>query len=160
MTVRQVARKVVRPEHGGDAVRPVAQNRGAAGHVFAALAGTLCLRTNRDGDLAGHRRDFGLGLPEWLAGFQRDGARQLFGVGSEQFGKALADRDPIGQWAALPSKRGMARRPHGRVDIGGAGATATPQGFTGGRTGDGDGCTVCGLPLVVDPQASVVLIHT
>jgi hypothetical protein len=92
VAVRQMPGKVVGPEHGGDAVRLVAEHGAAKSGVGRARAGPLAPGADRDVHLGGHRAELGPGFPERLARFAAD--RLGVGGGAGEQLSLVAEQDP------------------------------------------------------------------
>ena len=158
MTVRQMTGEVVGTEHAEYAMRPVPQYRVAVGDLALRLAGAAAVGLHRDVDLVGHGRDFGARFPQRLADFDRNQARQVFGIFLQQVAKAHADGDPLIQRGTGPAFETGARGSAGAIDLGCSGHVAAPDRVASGRIDGGQWRAIAFDPLTVD-KVTVLARH-
>jgi hypothetical protein len=138
MAVGQMAGEVERAQYRRHTVRTVAQGRMAEGGLGRALAGALVIGADRDVDLAGHGGQFGVGLPQGLAGLAADGLGHLGRAALERGLIALHRVDPVLTRAVGPVGEGGAGGLDGGGGVSRGGGLALPDGFAGGGVGRGE----------------------
>ncbi len=95
MAVRKMGREIVRPKDRQHPVRFVPDRDAGAERPFEPpLRGALGISGHRDIDLADHRLDFGLALPERLAGFAGNQVGEFVLLAPDHIGEAAQGLDP------------------------------------------------------------------
>jgi hypothetical protein len=133
VAVGQVAREVERAQHRHHAMRAMAQHGATERHVAGVLAGALVIGLDRGLDLAGHRAQFGLGLPQRLAGLAAQRLGEGRRAGHQGVLVAAQDRDPLFARQVGPGRKGLAGRRDGRRHVGGTRRGLTPDDLARGR---------------------------
>ncbi|MNI40860.1 hypothetical protein D3C73_950960 [compost metagenome] len=147
VTVRQVAREVVRAKHRHHTVWLVAQHSGGVAQWAALLAGAFSVALHRDRNLVDHAGDFGRGFPQRFAGFFTDGACQFVGVVFQRGGEGFQHRDTLFQRAASPARKRLTRGLHGGFDLISGGAGPGPQHLLGHWVQRFEGFALTGQPF-------------
>ena len=150
MAIGQVRRKIERPQHGDDTVRPVLHPQLPRGSGFFETAGALLIGLNRNRDFAEGRGHFGLRVPARLAVFAADQFHQFRLALLHHRAEPLQQGNAIIQRCIAPAGERSPCRQHRLLHLRGAGGLALPHQVTTGRIGGTQHIAFTALPQTVD----------